>query len=320
MTLLRKHLTLLILSCLPAVAAAQYPERPITITVPFSPGSISDTATRLVAEKMRETLGQQVIVENKPGAAGMIGAGQIARSAPDGYAILLGSNSTNAINKSLYKKMTYDLERDFAPISMAGEIPAVIIARNDLGVSDIKELISYDKAHPNQLTFANGNTTNQISGLTLNKMGGLKMMNVPYKAEPEGMLAVLSGQVDVMFLNLPVAYPHIKSGKVKALAFPGASKVEALPAVPLASDSVPGYTIPNGWLAFFAPAGTPAGIVEKLNGAIVSALADPDVKNKLESSGGYIVRSSTPAELSALVKHDVAKWAELIKAANVPMM
>ncbi len=319
MNFFNKTLVAFAVAVVPVLAAAQYPEKPITIIVPFSPGSISDTATRLVAEKMRTALGQQVIVENKPGAAGMIGASQVARAKPDGYHILLGSNSTNAINKSLYKSMTYDLEKDFAPISLAGEIPAVIVARKDLPVSTLQDLIAYGKKNTGQLTFANGNTTNQISGLTLNQVAGLKMVNVPYKSEPEAMVGALSGQVDLVFLNLPVAYPHIKSGKVKAIAFPGSAKVDALPDVPLASETVAGYSIPNGWLAFFAPAGTPAAVVGKLNAAIVEALKAPDVRRSLESSGGYIVRSSTPEELAGLVKHDVAKWAELVKAANVPM-
>jgi len=320
MNILRKSLAAFLLTCMPVAAMASFPERPITIVVPFSPGSISDTVTRLVAESMRASLGQQVIVDNKPGAAGMIGAGQVARANPDGHTILLGSNSTNAINKSLYKQMQYDLERDFAPISMAGEIPAVLIARKGLGVSNVQELIDYDKANPEKLTFANGNTTNQISGLTLNKLAGMSMVNVPYKSEPEGMMAVLGDQVDLMLLNLPVAYPHIKSGKVNALAFPGGSKVEALPEVPTASETVPDYTIPNGWLAFFAPAGTPRDVVEKLNKSIVDALNEPAVAEKLASSGGYIVKSSTPEELDQLVKHDFAKWAQLIKDANIPMM
>ena len=309
-----------LLAALPFLAQAQFPTKPIQMVVPFSPGAISDTVARLVAEKMSASLGQQVIVENKPGAAGMIGANAIAKAEPTGYHILLGSNSTNAINKSLYRNMAYDLEKDFAPISMAGEIPAVMIARAGLPVSSLAELLAYGKQHPGRLSFANGNTTGQISGETLKaKVPGLDMINVPYKSEPLGMTDLLGGQVDLMFLNLPVAYPYIKEGKVKALALPGAAEVPSLPGVPLGSATVPGYTIPNGWLAFFAPAGTPADVADTLNRAIVAALAAPDVKQKLESSGGYIVRAGTPQQLADIVARDTAKWAELVKASNIPM-
>jgi tripartite-type tricarboxylate transporter receptor subunit TctC len=315
-----KTLLALGLALAPAFATAAFPDKPIQIIVPFSPGAISDTAARLVAAKMQQSLGQAVIVENRPGAAGMIGAAYIAKSAPDGYHILLGSNSTNAINKSLYRSMTYDLETDFAPISMAGEIPSVLIAREGLPVKTLADLLAYGKRKPGTLSFANGNTTGQIAGLILNhQVPGLDMVNVPYKSEPLGINDVLGGQADLMFLNLPVAYPHIKAGKVRALALPGASAVRALPEVPTASQTVPGYTIPNGWLAFFAPAGTPADVVGKLNRAIVAALQSADVAQNLESSGGYIVRSSSPDELGQIVKQDVATWARFIKEADIPL-
>lgn len=309
-----------LVAAMPGLAAAQFPQKPITIVVPFSPGAISDTVARLVAEKMSASLGQQVIVENKPGAAGMIGANQVARAQPDGHQILLGSNSTNAINKSLYRNMAYDLEKDFAPISMAGEIPAVMIARGDLPVDNLAQLIEYGKKNPGRLSFAFGNTTGQITGETLNhKVEGLQAIIVPYKSEPLGITDVLGGQVDLMSLNLPVAYPYIKSGKVKALALPGASRVDALPGVARASDTVTDMAIPNGWLAFFAPAGTPEPVVAKLNASIVQALTAKDVEDKLRASGGYIVRSSSPQDLAGLVRRDVATWAELIKAAQIPM-
>jgi tripartite-type tricarboxylate transporter receptor subunit TctC len=207
-----------------------------------------------------------------------------------------------------------------SPLGMASQIPSVLIACEGLPVKTMADLLAYGKQKPGSLSFANGNTTGQIAGLILNhQMAGLGMVNVPYKSEPLGINDVLGGQVDLMFLNLPVVYPHIKAGKVRALAFPGASRVRALPGIPTIGEAVPGYSIPNGWLAFFAPAGTPPDVVDKLNKAIVAALQSRDVMQNLETSGGYIVRSSTPDELAQIVQHDVATWARYIKEAGIPL-
>ena len=315
----RKWLLCAALAVASAAAQAAFPEKPIQVVVPFSAGGISDLAARLVADKMQARLGQPVIVENKPGAAGMIGASDVAHARPDGYRILLGSNSTNAINSSIYAKMSYDIAGGFAPISLAGEIPSVLVARRDFPAASVAQAIEYARSKPGTVSFANGNTTGRVSGETLNRMApGMNMINVQYKGEPNGMKDVLGGQVDLMFLNLPVAYPNIVDGRVKALGLPGGARVQELPDVPLIGETVPGYEIPNGWLAFFAPAGTPPEIVDALNGAIVSALADPEVKAKLKTSGGYIVKSSTPAELAERVRSEIGRWAELVSAAGIP--
>ncbi len=295
----------------------EYPTRMITIVVPFSAGAISDSVARVVAEKMRLGLGQSVIVENKPSVGGMVGAADVAKAKPDGYRILLSSNSINSINASLFKQLPYNPEKDFAPISMAGEIPAVLISRADLPVSNLRDVINLAKSKPGAISFASGNTTGQIAGEALKSAAGIDLNNVPYKSEPLGMTDVLSGQVDLMFLNLPVAYSQIRAGKIKAIAFTGRDRVAVLPDVQRANETVPSYTMPNGWLAFFAPAGTPKPIIDRLNKEIVSALRHPEVKAKLEATGGYMVDSSTPDELAARVQKDSERWAELIKGAKI---
>ncbi len=296
--------------------AQDYPSRTVTIVVPFPAGSISDTVTRVIAEKLRPALGQTVVVENKPGVSGIVGAESVAKAKPDGYTIMLGSNSTNAINPYLYKTLPYDPTKDFAPIAFAGEIPAVLIARPDLPAKNLADLIQLGKNKG--LSYAFGNTTHLVSGETFKSAAGINLITVPYKGEPLGLNDVLGGQVDVMSLNLPVAYPMIKAGKVKAIALTGPRKLADLPDVPLASDTLRAFSMPNGWLAFFAPARTPHAVIERLNKELVAIMNMPDVKAKIEGTGGYVLYSGTPEELQKRVDQDAKRWGELIRAANVP--
>lgn len=308
--------------CLLAATAAlsanaqEYPSRTITIVVPFPAGSISDTVARVLADKIRPSLGQSVVIENKPSVGGIVGAQQVARAKPDGYTIMLGSNSTNAINPYLFKNLPYDPTKDFAPITMAGEIPAVLIARPDLPVKNLAEVVQLGKTK--RLTYAYGNTTNLIAGETLKSVAAIDVTTVPYKGEPLGMNDLLGGQVDLMSLNLPVAFQMIKSGKVKAVALTGPRKVAELPDLQLSSESLPRFSMPNGWLALFAPAGTPKPVIDRLHKELAAAMNDPEVKAKIEATGGYILYSTTPDQLQARINEDARRWAELIKAANVP--
>lgn len=300
---------------LPA-SAQDYPARSVTIVVPFPAGSISDTLARVIADKLRPALGQTVVVENKPGVGGIVGAAYVAKAKADGYTIMLGSNSTNAINPFLFKSLPYDPAKDFAPIAFAGEIPGVLIARPDLPVKNLADIIKLGKSKG--LTYAYGNTTHLVSGETFKNAAAIDLTTVPYKGEPPGLTDIIGGQVDMMSLNLPVAYQMIKAGKVKAIAFTGPRKVSALPDVPLASETLPAFSMPNGWLAFFAPARTPNAVIERLNKELVAIMNMPDVKAKIEGTGGYVLYSGTPDELQKRVDQDAKRWGELIKAAKVP--
>jgi len=305
--------------CALTAVAEDFPSKPVQIVVPFGAGSITDVVARVVAEHMREGMGQPVIVDNKPGVGGIVGAANVAKAKPDGYTLLLGSNSTNAINQSLYKSLPYDPTKDFMPVSMAGEIPAIMIARSSHIANNIADVIEMSKKEPERFTFGIGNTTNRVAGTILQKEAGFSAVIVPYRGEPFGLTDLLGGQIDFMFLNLPVAYSHMKSGAVKGIALTGSKRVDLVPNVPTIGETVPGFSMPNGWLAFFAPAGTPAAVVDRLNREIVSALQDPDVRSKLEATGGYIVRSSSSQELAGIVSQDAERWAKFIKLADIPL-
>jgi len=300
---------------LPA-SAQDYPARSVTIVVPFPAGSISDTLARVIADKLRPALGQTVVVENKPGVGGIVGAAYVAKAKADGYTIMLGSNSTNAINPFLFKSLSYDPVKDFAPIAFAGEIPGVLIARPDLPVKNLADIIKLGKSKG--LTYAYGNTTHLVSGETFKNAAAIDLTTVPYKGEPPGLTDIIGGQVDMMSLNLPVAYQMIKAGKVKAIALTGPRKLSDMPDVPLASETLPAFSMPNGWLAFFAPARTPNAVIERLNKELVAIMNMPDVKAKIEGTGGYVLYSGTPDELQKRVDQDAKRWGDLIKAAKVP--
>jgi len=300
---------------LPA-SAQDYPARSVTIVVPFPAGSISDTLARVIADKLRPALGQTVVVENKPGVGGIVGAAYVAKAKADGYTIMLGSNSTNAINPFLFTSLSYDPAKDFAPIAFAGEIPGVLIARPDLPVKNLADIIKLGKSKG--LTYAYGNTTHLVSGETFKNAAAIDLTTVPYKGEPPGLTDIIGGQVDMMSLNLPVAYQMIKAGKVKAIALTGPRKLSDMPDVPLASETLPAYSMPNGWLAFFAPARTPNAVIERLNKELVAIMNMPDVKAKIEGTGGYVLYSGTPDELQKRVDQDAKRWGDLIKAAKVP--
>jgi len=309
-------LALCIAAAMPAIGQ-DFPTRTVTIVVPFPAGSISDTVARVIAEELRPALGQAVVVENKPGVGGIVGAASVAKAKADGYTIMLGSNSTNAINPFLYKSLPYDPVNDFAAIAFAGEIPGVLIARPDLAARNIADLIQLGKSKG--LTYAFGNTTHLVSGETFKSAAGIDVIMVPYKGEPLGLNAILGSQVDIMSLNLPVAYQMIKAGKVQAIAFTGPRKISILPDVPLSSETLPAFSMPNGWLAFFAPARTPNAVIERLNRELVAIMNKPEVKARIEGSGGYLLYTGTSEELKKRVEDDTKRWGGLIKAAKVPL-
>jgi tripartite-type tricarboxylate transporter receptor subunit TctC len=296
--------------------AQEFPSRPVTIIAPFPAGSISDVVARLAAERMQKSLGQPVVVENRPGLNGAVGAAQVAKAKPDGYTLLLGTNGIMFINPLLFKSLPYE-PKDLAPLALAAEVPAVLIARSGLEAKTLHEAIALAKHKP--LTIASGQATAQVATEALRESAAIQLSGVPYKGEPPGLTDVVGGRVDLMVLNLPIAYPQIKAGTVRALALVGAAKVPALPEIPLAGETLPGFALPNGWTGFFAPTGTPADVRLRLERALLGALQAPEFRQRIEASVGTLVSIENAATLEARIRRESEAWAKLIKAAKVDL-
>jgi len=303
------------LASLAGMAQAQaWPSKPIKWVVPFAPGGTTDILARTVGEKLAVALGQPVIIENKPGAGGGVGAEFTAKSAPDGYTIMGGTISTHAINASLYKSLPYDPVKDFVAITLIARVPNMLVINPSVPAKDVKELIALLKANPGKYSFASsGNGTSQhLSGELFKSMSGTDMQHIPYKGSPPALQDVVGGQVAMTFDNITTALPLAKAGKLRALAVTTAKRSSVAPDVPtLAESGLPGFEV-GSWQGVFAPAGTPPEIVKRLNAEIVKALNMPDVREKLSGLGAEIVADS-PEEFSALVKAEVAKWADVVK-------
>ena len=296
---------------------ASYPDRPVRVIVPFSPGGATDIFARLVAEQLSKTLGQPFIVENKPGAGGNVGSDVVAKADPDGYTLVLGTISSHAINQSLYAKPPYKVEKDFTPVAMVATIPNVLVVNpNKVKATTVADFIAEAKAANPPLTMASSGSGSSIhlSGEMFKQATGVDMLHIPYKGSGPAVTDLVGGQVDVMFDNLPSAIGHVKAGKLRALGVTSAKPSPALPGVPTIGATVPGFES-EAWLAFFAPAGTPAPIVDKLNGAVRAAYDVPAVHKRYEETGAEMPEM-TPAQLDAFVKAENAKWAKAVKASG----
>jgi tripartite-type tricarboxylate transporter receptor subunit TctC len=303
----------------PAEAQTNYPNRPITLVVPFPAGGSTDLVSRLVAQKMVGPLGQQVTVDNRGGAGGNIGSAAVARAAPDGYTILMGTVATHALNPALYKKMPYDAVKDFAPISLLAIIPNVLVVNLDFPPKDVKELIALAKASPGKYSYASsGNGTPlHLSGELFKTMAGVDIVHVPYKGAGPALVDVMGGHVPMMFDNLPPSLEQIRAGKVRGLAVTTKERAPSVPDMPTIAETLPGYETYT-WNALFAPAGTPNEIIMRLNAAALAALADPDVAAKLKDLSATVV-GSTPEQLAVHVKAELAKWTPVVKASGAQL-
>lgn len=303
---------------LPQIAAAQtaYPSRPVRLVVPSAAGGGTDTVARVIAQKLSELLGQQFIVDNRPGAGQMIGTESVAKSPPDGYTLLMAA-STLAINPIMYKKVPYDAVRDFAPVTQVASLPAVLVVHPSLPVKTVSELIALAKRRPGQIDFASAGigTLPQISVELLKSMAGIDLVHIPYRSTAPGMIALLSGQVSVMVPNLFTSLPHIRAGKLRALGVTTAKRVDALPEVPAIAESVPGYEF-SQWYGVLAPAGTPREIVTRLHVEIARTVRLPDLRARLAHDGAEPV-GSTPEDFAALIRSETGKWARVAKTAGI---
>ncbi|WAI83345.1 MULTISPECIES: Bug family tripartite tricarboxylate transporter substrate binding protein [Achromobacter] len=303
-----------------ALAADAFPSaRPITLVVPFPPGGPTDAMARRLAEKLREPLKQNVIVENRSGAGGNIGSEYVAGAKPDGYTILFGTSGPLAINVSLYKNQGYNPETSFAPIIRLGHLPNILVVNPSVPVKNVQELIAYAKQNPTKLSYASsGNgASSHLAGILFNKMAGTDIMHIPYKGTGPALNDLLGGQVSMSFTDILTALPHVKAGKLRAIGLASAQRSDALPDLPtLSEQGLKGYDV-SVFFGIVAPKGTPADVVDTLNRAFKTALSDPAVEQALRSQGIVAAKDQTPQGLANFIAAEVPKWRELIKSANV---
>ena len=299
-------------------AAAQYPTKVITVISPFAPGGTSDFVGRVVAQKIMENTGWKMVIETTPGADGQIGSDYVAKSAPDGYTLVLGPSSTHAIQPSVFRKLPYDVLRDFTGITMLGATANIIAVNPAVPAHNVKELIAYAKANPGKLNFSSPGTGTSvhISGEMFNDAAGIDMLHVPFKGSGPSMTAVLGGEVQVLFENISAAVPNVKAGRLRPIAVTSITRSTPLPDVPTLNESgLPGFEV-LAWFAMFAPAATPKDIIARLNAEFVKALRDPGVQAQMLSRG-LEPRPMTPDEFNAIWRKDVEKYAVIVKKAKI---
>ena len=306
------------LSGVSRIARAQaYPTRPVRLVVGQAAGSGSDTFARLIGQFLSERLGQQFVVENRPGAAGNIATEAVVRSPPDGHTLLL-ANSANAVNATLYEKLNFDFIRDIAPIRGIGSFAFVMVVNPSVPTTALREFITYAKANPGKINMASAGSgsTSHVSGELFKIMAGVDMVHVPYRGSTPALTDLLGGQVQMMFDATPSSLPHIRAGKLRPLAVTTATRLEILPDIPTLGDFVPGYEA-STWLGFGAPKNTPAGVVDRLSKEIDLAISDSTIKARLVDLGGVALPPSSPAEFGKFIADDTEKWAKVIKFANI---
>ena len=301
------------LPALPRAALAQvYPARPVRLMVGFAAGQAIDILARLIGQSLSERLGQQFIVENRPGAGGNIAVDVVVRAPPDGYTLLvIGAN--NAINSTLYEKLTFDFARDIVPVASIYRVTQVMVVNPSFPAKTIPEFIAYAKANPGKINFASASTGSvaHVTGELFKMMTGINMQHVPYRGAPPALTDLIAGQVDVMFDNLPSSIEHIRAGRLRPLGVSSKARWDGLPDVPTIGDTVPGFET-SAWAGIGAPKGTPADVIEKLNKEIAAGLADPKIKARILELGGTPLTSS-PAEFGRLIADESAKWGKVVK-------
>jgi tripartite-type tricarboxylate transporter receptor subunit TctC len=305
------------LASLALAAHAQYPNKPIKLVVPFPAGGTTDILARAVAGELQKSLGQAVIVDNKAGAGGNIGSDSVAKAAPDGYTLLMGTVGTHAINVTLYPKMPYDAVKDFAPVSLVAGVPNVLVAAPSFPIATVKDLIDAAKKAPDTVTFASSGsgTSIHLSDELFKQLAGVQMTHVPYKGSSAALPDVMSGQVNVMFDNAPSVIQHIRGGKLRAIAVTSGKRSPALLNVPtIAESGLPAFEA-TSWFGVLAPAGTPKEIVDKLSQAIAKSLQTAEMKERLAGQGADAV-GNTPEQFAAHIKAEIDKWAKVVKASG----
>jgi len=303
------------LTSLPAEAA--YPEKPVRIVVHFPPGGPTDLVARLIGQKLGAAWGQPVVIDNIPGASGNIGADRVAKAAPDGYTLLLAA-STLAVNVTLHERLPYDLVRDFVPVSRIASSPFVLVVGNDVPASNVKDLVSFAKAHPGALTYASSGigSASHLSGELFNRMAGIETRHIPYKGTTSAVPDLMTGRVSMAFATAAAILPFVREGKVRAIAATSTRRISSAPDLPTISESgLPAFET-GTWFGLLAPAHTPPAIVNKIYGDVVGVLSQPDVRHRLDELGMEVV-GDTPQEFDRFMRADIAKWAQVIKSVGL---
>lgn len=298
-----------------AAAAQNYPSKTVRMVVGYPPGGPTDVLARIVSQKLTQSWGQQVIVDNRPGASGMIGAEFTARAAPDGYTLLMVP-VTYAVTPSLFQKMTYDVEKDLAPVAQVAAAPFILVVHPTLPVKTVKDLIALDRRNPGQINFASASTGGMphLAGELFNSMTGTKLVHIPYKGAAPATTDLLSGQVTLMFNNMLSAMPQVKAGRLRAVAVTSSKRSAAVPELPTIAETVPGYEA-SGWYGAFAPAATSKELIGRLNAEMNRIMKMPDVAQRLAGDGVEAV-GTTPEQFGIYLKQEVAKWGKVVKASG----
>lgn len=297
--------------------SAEYPTKPLRVIVPYAPGGGTDTAARIIAQKLTETWRQIVVVDNRPGAAGIIGSDLVAKAPPDGHTLLVAAGA-HAINPSLYRKLPYDVHKDFAHIAFLVTAPNILVVNPSVQANSVKELIALAKATPGQLNFGSGGAgqTPHLAGELFKSMAGVDMTHVPYKGGAPATADLIGGRISVMFGGMVLTLPHVKAGKLRALATTGAVRAKAVSNLPtIAESGLPGYEA-DEWFGMWTPAGTPPPIVQKLNGAVRGVLKMPDTQERFATLGAEVVDMNTK-QFAAFEQKQIAKWAKVAREANI---
>jgi tripartite-type tricarboxylate transporter receptor subunit TctC len=306
-------------SLFPLAGHAQaYPSRPVKFVVPFAAGSATDQISRAFADHVTKTLGQPIVIENKPGANGMLGAAEVARAPADGYTVLIGTNSTNAALKYLQKTLPYNQDTAFAPVAYMGSVPLIVAVNNDVPAKNLRELVDLARSKPGHVTFASASTSQLVSTSMLASMAGVDLLNVPYKAGPAAMMDLIGGQVMMFTADFAVMLPQVKGGKVRGLAVTSTKRSPAIPELPTVNEALglKDYEL-IAWFGAYAPAGTPAEAVAKLNQAFNAAANDKALQEKFASNLGFTVEPGPPEALAKRTQVETAKWANYVKVAKI---
>ncbi|WP_251863764.1 tripartite tricarboxylate transporter substrate binding protein [Achromobacter sp. Marseille-Q4962] len=314
---LKLPLAALLAAALPLGAQARdFPSRPITFIVPFAAGSATDQIGRAIGQGVTEQTGQAVVIENKPGASAMIGAAAAARAAPDGYTVLITTNTTHAANEHLYKTLTYDPVRDYAPLTLLGKGGQIMVVNPSSPARTVGDFLDQARKNPGKLSFGSGSSSSRIAGELLQQMADIKLLHVPYKSNPLAITDLLGGQIDMMITDTATGLPQVKSGKLRALGVTGLARSALAPDVPtIAEAGVPGYEM-GYWFAAYAPAGTPPDVVERLNELLVQATQTAPAK-QFYAQTGTDPATSTPDELAKFQQAESKKWGDIIEKAGI---
>ena len=325
MHIFRNTMFLWVIFFVPGMAVAQtaapgWPSRPIRFIVPFPPGGGTDVNARIIAPRLAAALGQQVVVENRTGAGGMVGTEVVAKSAPDGYSMVIATIGPIAINPSLYAKMTYDPAKDLAPVTITGEVPNGLVVHPTLPAKTLKELIALAKQRPRELNYGSSGAGagDHLAAEMLGAMSGIRMTHVPYKGGPLAMVDLMAGNIQLIFATLATGMPYIRAGRVRTLAVAGSQRFALLPDVPTVAEAgVPGFAV-NNWAGIFVAGATPRPIIERLNSEIVKALAPADVRQKLLEMG-LVSATNTPEQFASYIQAETVRWAKVVKDAGIKL-